>query len=109
MFEYPNDIIYLTSQNWSALLKNILIDLAPNKVMKNGPVNKFLSPSKALPSLSWGSDGFILNIKSNARLFNLHCRGDGKNAMCYISSLISEIIGTFVLIMFIIASCEGDN
>ena len=35
--------------------------------------------------------------------------GTGKNAMCYISALISEIIGTFVLIMFILASCERDN
>ena len=35
--------------------------------------------------------------------------GTGKKAMCYISALISEIIGTFVLIMFILASCERDN
>ena len=36
--------------------------------------------------------------------------GNGKKkAMCYISALISEIIGTFVLIMFILASCERDN
>ena len=36
--------------------------------------------------------------------------GNGKRkAMCYISALISEIIGTFVLIMFILASCERDN
>ena len=32
-----------------------------------------------------------------------------KNAWCYISALISEIIGTFILIMFILASCERDN
>ena len=35
--------------------------------------------------------------------------GVKKKAMCYISALISEIIGTFVLIMFILASCERDN
>lgn len=35
--------------------------------------------------------------------------GVEKKAMCYISALISEIIGTFVLIMFILASCERDN
>ena len=35
--------------------------------------------------------------------------GTGKNAMCYISSLISEILGTFILIMVILASCERDN
>lgn len=35
--------------------------------------------------------------------------GHKKNAWCYISALISEIIGTFVLIMFILASCERDN
>lgn len=36
--------------------------------------------------------------------------GNGKTtAWCYISALISEIIGTFVLIMFILASCERDN
>ena len=35
--------------------------------------------------------------------------GTKKNAMCYISALISEIIGTFVLIIFILASCERDN
>lgn len=39
----------------------------------------------------------------------IHGLGNGKNAMCYISALISEIIGTFVLIMFILASCERDN
>ena len=39
----------------------------------------------------------------------IHELGNGKNAMCYISALISEIIGTFVLIMFILASCERDN
>ena len=32
-----------------------------------------------------------------------------KDAWCYISALISEIIGTFILIMFILASCERDN
>ena len=32
-----------------------------------------------------------------------------KNGWCYISPLISEIIGTFILIMFILASCERDN
>jgi MIP family channel proteins len=32
-----------------------------------------------------------------------------KNAWCYISALISEIIGTFILLMFILASCERDN
>ncbi len=36
--------------------------------------------------------------------------GKGKrDAWCYISALISEIIGTFILIMFILASCERDN
>ena len=35
--------------------------------------------------------------------------GTKKTAMYYISALISEIIGTFVLIMFILASCERDN
>jgi MIP family channel proteins len=35
--------------------------------------------------------------------------GHKKNAWCYISALISEIIGTFILIMFILASCERDN
>lgn len=32
-----------------------------------------------------------------------------KTGWCYVSALISEIIGTFVLIMFILASCERDN
>ena len=36
--------------------------------------------------------------------------GNGKKTgWCYVSALISEIIGTFVLIMFILASCERDN
>ena len=35
--------------------------------------------------------------------------GTKKNAWCYISALICEIITTFVLIMFILASCEKDN
>ena len=35
--------------------------------------------------------------------------GKKKNAWCYISALICEIIMTFVLIMFILASCEKDN
>lgn len=34
---------------------------------------------------------------------------ESKNAMCYISALISEIIGTFILLMFVLASCERDN
>ena len=32
-----------------------------------------------------------------------------RNAWCYVSALIFEILGTFVLIMFILASCERDN
>ena len=40
----------------------------------------------------------------------IHFDGEGKkNAWCYISALIFEILGTFVLIMFILASCERDN
>ena len=35
--------------------------------------------------------------------------GTKKNAWCYISALICEVIMTFVLIMFILASCEKDN
>lgn len=35
--------------------------------------------------------------------------GTGKNAWCYISALINEIINTFILVMFILASCERDN
>ena len=35
--------------------------------------------------------------------------GKKKNAWCYISALICEVIMTFVLIMFILASCEKDN
>ena len=35
--------------------------------------------------------------------------GTKKNAWCYISALINEIIGTFILIMFILASCERDK
>ncbi len=35
--------------------------------------------------------------------------GTKKNAWCYISALICEIIMTFVLIMLILASCEKDN
>ena len=35
--------------------------------------------------------------------------GGKKNAWCYISALINEIINTFILIMFILASCERDN
>ena len=35
--------------------------------------------------------------------------GTEKNAWCYISALLFEIFGTFVLIMFILASCERDN
>ena len=34
---------------------------------------------------------------------------DKKNAWSYISALLFEIFGTFVLIMFILASCERDN
>ena len=34
---------------------------------------------------------------------------DKKDAWCYISAFIFEILGTFVLIMFILASCERDN
>ena len=34
---------------------------------------------------------------------------DKKNAWSYISALIFEIFGTFVLLMFILASCERDN
>ena len=41
--------------------------------------------------------------------FIIYELGTKKNAMCYISALISEIIGTFVLDMFILASCERDN
>ena len=32
-----------------------------------------------------------------------------KNAWCYISAFLFEIFGTFILIMFILASCERDN
>ena len=35
--------------------------------------------------------------------------GVKKNAWCYISALINEIINTFILVMFILASCERDN
>jgi len=35
--------------------------------------------------------------------------GTKKNAWCYISALICAVIMTFVLIMFILASCEKDN
>ncbi len=35
--------------------------------------------------------------------------GVKKTTWCYFSALISEIIGTFVLVMFILASCERDN
>jgi len=35
--------------------------------------------------------------------------GTKKNAWCYINALICEVIMTFVLIMFILASCEKDN
>ena len=35
--------------------------------------------------------------------------GTEKNAWCYISALICEILMTFILIMFILASCERDN
>ena len=35
--------------------------------------------------------------------------GTKKNGWCYISALLFEIFGTFVLIMFILASCERDN
>ena len=35
--------------------------------------------------------------------------GTKRNTWCYFSALISEIIGTFILIMFILASCERDN
>ena len=34
---------------------------------------------------------------------------DKKNAWSYISALLFEIFGTFVLLMFILASCERDN
>lgn len=35
--------------------------------------------------------------------------GNSRNAWCYFSALFSEIFGTFILIMFILASCERDN
>lgn len=35
--------------------------------------------------------------------------GTKKNGWCYVSAFICEIIMTFVLIMFILASCERDN
>ena len=35
--------------------------------------------------------------------------GVKKTTWCYFSALISEIIGTFVLVIFILASCERDN
>jgi aquaporin Z len=35
--------------------------------------------------------------------------GTKKNAWCYISALICETLMTFILIMFILASCERDN
>ena len=35
--------------------------------------------------------------------------GYKKNAWCYISALLFEIFGTFILLMFILASCERDN
>ncbi len=35
--------------------------------------------------------------------------GTGKNAWCYISALICEIVMTFILIMYILSSCEKDN
>ena len=35
--------------------------------------------------------------------------GIKKNAWCYISAFLFEIFGTFVLVMFVLASCERDN
>ena len=62
LFVYPNDIIYLTSQNRNALLKNTFMHLAHIKTINNGSVNKLLSLSSTFTSLSCGSDGLILNI-----------------------------------------------
>ena len=39
----------------------------------------------------------------------IQVNGGKKNAWCYISAFISEIVGTFILILFVLSSCEKDN
>ena len=48
-------------------------------------------------------------IQRNANLRYLIDFNDIKDAWCYISAFIFENLETFVLIMFILASCERDN
>jgi aquaporin Z len=42
-------------------------------------------------------------------LITTNRNSEKKNAGCYISALLFEILGTFILVMFILASCERDN
>ena len=39
----------------------------------------------------------------------IQVNGGKRKAWCYISAFISEIVGTFILILFVLASCEKDN
>ena len=53
--------------------------------------------------------GKFKDLAGNAISYYLIAFNGKKDAWCYISAFIFEILGTFVLIMFILASCERDN